>query len=100
MTITFSAVAILLLWSLHRYVLEPYKVTLDVRRAGRTGLLALVVVGLCVPFTVATDPTLESTILAGLVLLVGALSLVEISGGRETWVALTHRGTGETADRS
>jgi len=99
-TITFSFVAVLLLWSLQRYVLQPNRLAFHARRAAQTGLLAIALVGASLAFALAPKPTLETTLGAALVLLVGAFALLEISGGRRTWLSLIGRQSGDAADRS
>ncbi len=99
-TITFSSVAVLLLWSLQHYVLQPHRLTFDVRRAAQTGLLASALVGVSFAFALAPKPTLETTLGAGLVLLGGAFALLEISGGSRTWLSLIGRQPRDAADRS
>ncbi|SRR6266487_2205151 len=99
-TITFSAVAVLLLWSLHVYVIQPHRVAFDVRRASRTGLFASALIGVSLASALAPGPTLEATLVAGVVLSVGTFALVEISGGRQAWLAVIGRRSGEAAERS
>ncbi len=98
-TLAFSSVAILLLWSLHRYVLQPQGVTLDTRRAWRTGVLAAALVTISFAFSLPTDPSFGSVAIAGVVCALAALVLIETSGGRQMWAVLMNRPTPEAAER-
>ena len=98
-TLAFSVVAIVLVWSLQRYVLQPQGVAFDTKRAAQTGLLAVVLVGASLFFSLPTNPSLESSLIAGLLCALAVVVMVEISGGRQTWAALMTRPRGQAAKR-
>lgn len=98
-TLTFSVVAIVLLRSLHQYVLLPQGVAFDTKRAAVTGSIAILFVGASLFFSLPTNPSLESGLMAGLLCTLGLIVMVEISGGRQTWAALMTRPRGSSAER-
>jgi len=98
-TLAFSVVGIVIVWSLHRYVLQPQGVAFDTRRAAGTASMAIVLVGASLFFSLPTNPSLESGLIAGFLCAFAAIVLIEISGGRQTWAALMARPRAQATER-
>ena len=98
-TMAFSVVAILLVWSLHHYVLLPQGVAFDTKRAALAGSSAIILVGASLFFSLPTNPSVESGFVAGLFCTLALIVMVEVSGGRQTWTALMTRPRGPSAER-